>query len=52
LARNPERSLVDVAVEAGYADQPHMTREWRELCGYTPGQWREAELSLVQDLDV
>ena len=51
LARNPERSLVDVAVEAGYADQPHMTREWRELCGYTPGQWREAELSLVQDLD-
>jgi AraC-like DNA-binding protein len=51
LARNPQRSLVDVAVEAGYADQPHMTREWRELCGYTPGQWREAELSLVQDLD-
>jgi AraC-like DNA-binding protein len=51
LARNPGRSLVDVAVEAGYADQPHMTREWRELCGYTPGQWREAELSLVQDPD-
>ena len=49
LARNPHRSLAEVAAESGYADQPHLTREWRELCGYTPRQWRAAELSLVQD---
>ena len=51
LARNPQRSLADIAIAAGYADQPHLTREWRELCGYTPREWREAELSLVQDDD-
>jgi AraC-like DNA-binding protein len=51
LARDPARSLADIAIEAGYADQPHLTREWRELCGYTPREWRAAELSLVQDVD-
>jgi AraC-like DNA-binding protein len=28
--------LAAAAVEAGYADQPHLTRECRELSGYTP----------------
>jgi AraC-like DNA-binding protein len=28
----------DVAMEAGYADQPHMTREMRRLAGMTPGE--------------
>lgn len=30
--------LADVAVEAGYADQAHMTREFARLVGRTPGQ--------------
>jgi AraC-like DNA-binding protein len=31
-------SAADVAVRAGYADQPHMTREMRRLAGVTPGE--------------
>lgn len=33
-------SLADVAVETGFADQGHMTREFRKLIGRTPGQIR------------
>lgn len=29
-------SLADVAIEAGYYDQPHMNAEFRELSGFTP----------------
>jgi len=31
-------SLVDVAVRAGYADQPHLTRSLRRFVGRTPSQ--------------
>lgn len=33
--------LVDVALDAGYVDQPHFTGEWKALTGCTPGVWRE-----------
>lgn len=36
--------LGDVAARSGYADQPHLTAEWREFAGCTPGQWIAAEL--------
>jgi AraC-like DNA-binding protein len=39
LFDTPERTA-DVATVAGYADQPHMTRELRKLAGVTPGRWR------------
>jgi AraC-like DNA-binding protein len=29
----------DVAAQAGFADQPHLVREMRELLGETPKQW-------------
>jgi hypothetical protein len=32
------RAPADVAIEAGYADQPHMTRSLKRLMGRTPGQ--------------
>ncbi len=37
-------SLSDIAAECGYADQPHLTAEWRQFAGCTPGQWMAAEL--------
>ena len=30
------RPLAEIAVEAGFADQPHLTREFRSLAGSTP----------------
>jgi AraC-like DNA-binding protein len=32
-------SLADVAFDAGYYDQPHMTAEFKELSGLTPGEF-------------
>lgn len=42
--------LGEVAAACGFADQPHLTREWRALSGYTPLQWRRAEFPFVQDI--
>jgi AraC-like DNA-binding protein len=40
LARDESRSprLADLAIDAGYADQPHLTREVRSIMGTTPAQ--------------
>jgi AraC-like DNA-binding protein len=38
--------LADIALEAAYADQAHMTREFIELSGLPPTRWLEAEISL------
>lgn len=35
-------SLATVAMEAGYSDQPHFNREFREFSGMTPEQYRLA----------
>ena len=42
LAGDDRRSLADVAVEAGYADQPHMNRHFAALAGVAPGRYRPA----------
>jgi AraC-like DNA-binding protein len=41
LAR-PDVRLTDVALDAGYYDQAHMTTEFRELAGITPTAFRAA----------
>jgi AraC-like DNA-binding protein len=44
LRASPSRTLVELALEAGYADQAHLGHEVAELCGATPGDLRaEAE---------
>ena len=40
LLRRVGPDIAQVAVSAGYADQPHLTREMRDLAGATPGQLR------------
>ncbi|HKX66788.1 MAG TPA: helix-turn-helix domain-containing protein [Intrasporangium sp.] len=35
--------LADVAVECGYADQGHLTRDWRALAGTSPARWRRQD---------
>lgn len=35
-ARCPDRGLAGLAVESGYADQPHLTRECNDLSGLAP----------------
>jgi AraC-like DNA-binding protein len=37
---NTRASLTQIAAEAGFADQPHMTREVKRLTGSTPALWR------------
>lgn len=49
LAARAPGSLSDVAAASGYADQAHMTREWQELAGYTPVEWRRREFPFLQD---
>ncbi|OGT83793.1 MAG: hypothetical protein A3G96_02895 [Gammaproteobacteria bacterium RIFCSPLOWO2_12_FULL_52_10] len=44
--------LADIAVESGYYDQPHMTREWQALAGCPPMTWIHEELPFIQDYEL
>lgn len=37
LRKQPSITLTELAFEGGYSDQAHMTREFRDLGGFTPG---------------
>jgi AraC-like DNA-binding protein len=37
------RSLAEIAWEAGFSDQAHLTRHFRRAFGQTPGQWQRAQ---------
>jgi AraC-like DNA-binding protein len=40
----------DAAARCGYADQAHLTREWRRMAGTTPSRWPHQDaLANVQD---
>jgi AraC-like DNA-binding protein len=40
LHRDPEVDLSGLALDSGYADQAHFTREFKALAGVTPGAYR------------
>lgn len=49
VARGARPDLASLAVATGFADQAHMTREWRAFCGLPPTRWLAAEFGYVQD---
>jgi AraC-like DNA-binding protein len=44
LIGRQDRGLAAVASDSGYADQSHLTAEWREFAGCSPGRWITDEL--------
>ena len=42
-------SLAETAVMCGYFDQAHLTNDWKQLAGCTPGEWMSQELPFLQD---
>jgi AraC-like DNA-binding protein len=52
LRRQPRTRLVELSAAAGYADQAHLTREFRAIAGCSPRQWMTEELpALPADFD-
>lgn len=49
LRQQPTVRLADLAARHGYADQAHLTREWRAIAGCTPREWLAEEFPNVQD---
>ena len=43
------RTLAEVAAVTGYADQAHLTREFRQMAGCSPTQWLAEERRNIQD---
>ncbi len=37
----PQTKGIEIALDAGYSDQAHWSREFRMICGMTPGQYLE-----------
>ncbi|MGW7679953.1 helix-turn-helix domain-containing protein [Kribbella sp. NPDC054772] len=44
LRRQPKIRLSDLSAAVGYADQAHLTREFRAIAGCSPRQWMREEL--------
>ena len=44
MMAEPAAAWSDVALDAGYSDQPHLVREFRDLAGLTPGAYRALAL--------
>jgi len=42
LLRSGEKSIAQVAIDAGFTDQSHFSKSFRQMMGTTPGQYRRA----------
>ncbi len=49
LHRSPRVPLAELAVTCGYYDQAHLSNEWRDLAGCSPGTWIAEELPFLHD---
>lgn len=44
LSTKPDIAIADIAADLGYADQPHLVRDFRKVLGFTPGGYRRTAL--------
>lgn len=49
VAAGGSPDLAGLAADSGYADQAHLTREWRDFTGLPPTRWLTEEFGFVQD---
>ncbi|WP_395016554.1 helix-turn-helix domain-containing protein [Dongia sp.] len=42
LEKQPDTGLAEIAQAAGYADQAHFNRDFRDFAGISPGEYRKA----------
>ena len=41
LLRSRNRSLAEIALDSGFADQAQLTKAFKRITGMTPGQYRK-----------
>ena len=41
----PEKSLTDIAIATGFFDQAHFNRQFQQITGQTPGQYKKKKMS-------
>ncbi|MDT8915427.1 AraC family transcriptional regulator [Amycolatopsis sp. PS_44_ISF1] len=51
MLRGGRRELADVAAEAGFYDQAHLSNEWRSLAGCSPRTWIAEELPFLAEVE-
>jgi methylphosphotriester-DNA--protein-cysteine methyltransferase len=52
MAARPSESWVDRAMFAGYSDQPHFIRQFREFAGLTPREYHSLAPALPNHVPV
>ncbi|MCX2862083.1 helix-turn-helix domain-containing protein [Paucibacter sp. PLA-PC-4] len=52
MAAGPARPLAELALDAGYSDQAHMSREYSDIAGLTPGAYRRIAPAQINHVPV